>query len=141
MPNLGIPLNADGARAISGVIWETMKASIPDSCFAGQDEKLNFAAFGRKRGDNMEMSGMNQAQGAEGADGQPLPPGQEGVEGMSLEDIQRQEAARKLQRDGSMGSSSLAAQAEGPTDLITEWQAGWNVTNAIQVIMMILIIK
>ena len=143
MPNLGIPLNANGVRAVSGVMWETMKSSLPDSCFAGRDEVLNFAKAGgrpqqqQQRGD-VELSSVNQAQGGEGAEGPPIPgqeglgPGEEGLGPPGMLDAHGQ-AARKLQRESSMGSSSLAAAAEGPTDLITEWQAGWNVTNAIQV--------
>lgn len=68
----------------------------------------------------MGMEGQMTGEGGEmiGADG-TVPPGAPG-------------GGPSLKRTTSMWSGSTAG-VEGGHDMITEWQAGWNVTNAIQV--------
>lgn len=104
-----------GVREGASALWTGVKGAMPESCLAGPDERLQFAKFGRKRGD-VEMTAVNSAEGApEGAEGGP--PGDQ----------------PPLQREASVGSVSTVGVECQDHDMITEWQAGWNVTNAIQV--------
>lgn len=103
-----------GVREGASALWTGVKGAMPESCLAGPDERLQFAKFGRKRGD-VEMTAVNSAEGApEGAEGGP--PGDQ----------------PPLQREASVGSVSTVGVECQDHDMITEWQAGWNVTNAIQ---------
>ncbi|KAK4317123.1 hypothetical protein Pmani_011757 [Petrolisthes manimaculis] len=102
----------------ASVVWDGVKAAVPESCLGGPDERLNFAKHGKNRGDVEMTSVKGEGEGGEGGgeggsmDGQPPP----------------------LEREGSIGSTSTTVGVEGGEhDMITEWQAGWNVTNAIQV--------
>ena len=108
---------ASGVLYAASLVWEAAKTSVPASCLGAADEKLNFAKTGRDKGD-MEMTAVGG--GSPGGDGGP--PG----EG----------APPTLQREASVGSVSTVGGGEGggEHDAITEWQAGWNVTNAIQVL-------
>lgn len=104
-----------GVLYAASLVWEAAKAAAPTSCLGAADEKLNFAKTGREKGD-MEMTSVGgAAPGEEGG-----PPG---------------EGAPPLQREASVASTSTVGGGEGGDhDAITEWQAGWNVTNAIQVV-------
>lgn len=106
-----------GVLYAASLVWEAAKAAAPTSCLGAADEKLNFAKTGREKGD-MEMTSVaGAAPGEEGG-----PPG---------------EGAPPLQREASIASTSTVGGGEGGDhDAITEWQAGWNVTNAIQVVLM-----
>nr|SVE93556.1 EOG090X04HR [Scapholeberis mucronata] len=85
--------------------WTTVRSALPDSCVnSQQDEQLHFAKFGRKPHDT-ELSNLNN-----------------GVEGGGF------------QRADSDGDDDSCGGGEfgNSKHKISEWQAGWNVTNAIQ---------
>ena len=92
-----------------GAAWTSVRSVLPDSCRDGQkqrDEELHFAKFGRKMNDT-ELSSLNN--GTEGGGG--------------------------MQRIDSVGDDDDGGGGEfgNSKHKISEWQAGWNVTNAIQV--------
>ena len=106
----GFPL-PPGVKETAAAIWLGVKTALPDSCLAAADEKFSFAK--NKQGsppqqENMEMTAVN----GEGV------PGTEGGAGMAR---------------SRGGSTSTVGVESSDHDAITEWQAGWNVTNAIQV--------
>ena len=156
------PLTASSAKDAAKNIFSDLKSKIPKNLPSGPSEKLQFAKHARGRdggalntattsgeapqypqADQMEMQPVNSAElpdynsvnaeggypegyteypqtadgGVVGADGtmQPPPPG-----------------GRRLPRGESTWSNSSVG-VEGGHDMITQWQAGWNVTNAIQV--------
>ena len=117
MPQVPLP---PGVKETAAAIWLGVKATFPESCLAAADEKFNFAKGNKPKGENVEMTAVGNAQ--EGV------VGGEGSAGMPRED-------GMLRRRGeSFGSSSTVGVEGGDHDMITEWQAGWNVTNAIQVL-------
>lgn len=119
MPNLPLP---PGVKETAGAIWLGIRAAMPDSCLAAADEKLNFAKGRQQKTENVEMLAVS-GERQEGPSG-------EGVEGGFASSYQDGGVVRP--RGGSQGSSSTVG-VEADHDMITEWQAGWNVTNAIQV--------
>lgn len=108
-----------GVLRAAEAVWDGVKGSVPESCLGGPDERLNFAKHGRNRGD-VEMTAVSAAEGAPGEE--VAPPGEQ----------------PPLQREGSMSSVSTVGVEGAGNDQITEWQAGWNVTNAIQVTSLLL---
>ncbi|XP_066957718.1 LOW QUALITY PROTEIN: vesicular inhibitory amino acid transporter-like [Macrobrachium rosenbergii] len=107
------------AKETASTVWTGVKGAMPESCLGGPDERLNFAKFGRNRGD-VEMTAVNKPEGG----GEPGEGGESSPKGWGQP---------PLQREGSVGSMSTTVGVEGSDhDMITEWQAGWNVTNAIQ---------
>lgn len=101
-----------GVRETIGAIWLGVKASVPDSCLAAADEKFTFAKNNNAKAENVEMNDI-------GNEGDPM--GSEGQDG------------QVLRKRGASVDSSSTVGVEAEHDMITEWQAGWNVTNAIQV--------
>lgn len=93
-----------------GAAWSSVRSVLPDSCLNGEskqqrDEQLHFAKFGRKMHDT-ELSNLDN--GGEGG----------------------------LQRIDSTGSEEgYGGEFGSSKHKISEWQAGWNVTNAIQVLI------
>ena len=127
----------EGAKSV----WNGVKSAMPESCLGGVEgakeavaEKLNFAQFARNRRENVEMTNMPPGEGgAPGAEGAVAIDGMEGQavgpDGMPVGGG----APGKLSRGVSQASCSTAGGEGGGGEMITEWQAGWNVTNAIQV--------
>ena len=86
--------------------WTTVRSAMPDSCLNGQpDEQLHFAKFGRKPHDT-ELSNLNN-----------------GAEGGGL---------NRVDSAGDGDDESCGGEFGSSRHKISEWQAGWNVTNAIQ---------
>ncbi|XP_069676466.1 vesicular inhibitory amino acid transporter [Periplaneta americana] len=139
-------------RATLNVAWETFKASMPDSspCFevmrkaAGgggggrprePGEHVRFAQFGgeghQRMGESTEMATMPGEGGDYG-----------GAEGGVAEDgfIERQQSYQHSRGNGSLTSVDFGSDGGGGGEFgegrskhkIDEWQAAWNVTNAIQ---------
>lgn len=94
-----------------GSAWTSVRSALPDSCLSSNDEALHFAKYGRKPHDT-ELSNLNNA-GGEGAPGA---------------------APGAPARSHSVDSASSGGGGEfgSSRHKIDEWQAGWNVTNAIQ---------
>lgn len=114
LPQFGASLSA---------FWETIKAAIPSNCFDGPDEKIHFAKFGRGPNDT-ELSNIAPGEGAEGMEGA------EGGEGKLNGSVTSVDFV-----EGEFGAEG------GKGGKIDEWQAAWNVTNAIQVNTKIIILS
>ncbi|CAL4099611.1 unnamed protein product, partial [Meganyctiphanes norvegica] len=134
MPQLPIPPIGQAAKDGAKAVWSGVKGALPESCLSAPDEIVQFAKYGRRPNERMEMTEVNKAppgeggevalgEGGEGGEGGPLPEGVAPGDGA---------APVPLKRGDSMGSTSTVLEGEGGHDMITEWQAGWNVTNAIQ---------
>ena len=139
-------------RATLNVAWETLKSSLPDNspCFellakatgGGEGsrpreaaEHVRFAQFGgeghQRMGESTEMATM------------PGESGYEPREGGVAEDgfIERQQSYQHSRGNGSLTSVDFGSDNGGGGEFgegrskhkINEWQAAWNVTNAIQV--------
>ena len=98
-----------GVKETFGAIYLGMKTVLPDSCLAAAEEKFTFAK--NKTGQPTENVEMTAVRGRPGGE----------MDGGAVRE-----------RGASVGSTSTVG-VEGDHDMITEWQAGWNVTNAIQV--------
>ena len=87
--------------------WTTVRSAMPDSCRTGQQEgeDQHFAKFGRKPYDT-ELSNLNNGQ--------------------HLTNTGSVESVGGASEDGGGGEFGSSRHK------ISEWQAGWNVTNAIQ---------
>lgn len=142
-------------RATLNVAWETLKATLPDSspCFEmvrkatggggggsrprEPGEHVRFAQFRgeghQKLGESTELSTMPGDGGG----------GYGGAEGGIAEDgfIDRQQSYQRSGGNGSLTSVDFGSENGGGGEFgegrsrhkINEWQAAWNVTNAIQV--------
>jgi len=106
---------------VVGALWETAKSKIPSKCkeMAGgagggpsqlPNENTNFAKFGGGGGP------------------------QKGAGAHEMSDLGRRRAASNASSDDFCGGES---GQKGPDFKINEWQAAWNVTNAIQVLYLI----
>jgi hypothetical protein len=107
-------INMSSVGPVLGALWETAKASVPKKCYemagSGQrDEQVNFAKFG-----------------GPGGGGQPGAPSAGSHEMSNL-------GARKVSTASSDDFCGGESSQRGPNFKISEWQAAWNVTNAIQV--------
>lgn len=107
--------NMSAIGPVVGALWETAKSKIPSKCkeMAGgggsqgvPNENTNFAKFGG---------------------GGP----QKGAGSHEMSDLGRRRAASTASSDDFCGGES---GHKGPDFKINEWQAAWNVTNAIQVL-------
>lgn len=95
-------------------LWQTVRSYLPGACGEYQDtEKVHFAKHGHGQGDT-ELASFNHS----GEDGQTT--SIQGAEA-SFDEVE----GEKL--DGAVGEGEFGSDVK-----ISEWQAGWNVTNAIQ---------
>ena len=94
-----------------GAAWSSVRSALPESCFAANEqEQLHFAKFGRKPNDT-ELSNLNKDGDYDGINNGGLVNKADSID------------------DGSdFGGGEFGSSRHK----ISEWQAGWNVTNAIQ---------
>ncbi|XP_067000615.2 vesicular inhibitory amino acid transporter [Anabrus simplex] len=139
-------------RATINVAWETLKATLPDSspCFdlvknaatgSGNrprepGERVRFAQFGTGTDGAQQMGESTEMATMPGEDGQAA----DGGRGVAEDGfIERQLSYQQSRGDGSLTSVDFDDEGgcgefgEGKSrKKINEWQAAWNVTNAIQ---------
>ncbi|KAF4518806.1 hypothetical protein B566_EDAN008134 [Ephemera danica] len=106
-------INMSSVGPVLGALWETAKSKVPSKCYemAGsgrRDEQVNFAKFGGPVGG--------------GTAGAPIAGSHE------MSNLSNRKTSTASSDDFCGGESSH----RGPNFKINEWQAAWNVTNAIQ---------
>ncbi len=109
--------------------WHTIKdkveTNLPSSC-GDAAEKLHFNRHGHSRGDH-EMASFRSFDRPEGAVG---PSG-----GFSeFSELDEYDSGKMNGMINNEGMTEFGGGGGKPGAKISEWQAGWNVTNAIQVI-------
>ena len=102
-------------------IWQNIKAYLPGAC-GDRTELDHFAKHGHNKTDT-ELSSFRHTE-----DGDPNEHKIAGTEDYDSE----------WQANGPVGGEGFEGEFGGKGSEINEWQAGWNVTNAIQVTSTIL---
>ena len=106
-------------------IQDKVQSHLPSACAEGV-EKVHFNRHGHSRGDH-EMASFRSFD---------RPDGQTGMAEVSTEFTGEMDEYDQSKMNGMIGNECTGEFGEGgkPGAKISEWQAGWNVTNAIQVI-------
>lgn len=124
-------------RATINVAWETLKSSLPDTApcveaVRGGAEKVRFARFGGRPppqplGESTELYTMPGGGG-----GDQLADGAAPVKAEESFGYQRSDGGGSFS-SVDFGGEGGGGEGGGSKHKISEWQAAWNVTNAIQV--------